>query len=127
VIAIASLFGILDEVKKIVERGASFRMITDVPYSGIEFINEALAVGEEVHHLSGYRGMYFAALDKKICLHGINLDIKHLSLSEPIAMLYTDDSKYAEYLAATFEMLWQQSVPAEQRIEELQKQGPPQV
>jgi hypothetical protein len=71
--------------------------------------------------------MYFAALDRKICLHGINLDIKHLSLSEPIAMLYTDDPTYAQYLAATFDLLWQQSVPAAQRIEELQKQGPPQA
>jgi HTH-type transcriptional regulator, sugar sensing transcriptional regulator len=127
VIAIASLFGILEDVKKIIGRGASFRMITDVPYSGIEFIKEALDVGEEVRHLSGYRGMYFAALDRKICLHGINLDIKHLSLSEPIAMLYTDDPTYAQYLAATFDLLWQQSVPAAQRIEELQKQGPPQA
>jgi hypothetical protein len=62
-----------------------------------------------------------------MCLHGINLDIKHISLTQPIAMLYTDDPTYAEYLNATFEMLWQQAIPAEQRIEELQKQGPPKV
>jgi hypothetical protein len=55
------------------------------------------------------------------------LDIKHLSLNQPIAMLYTDDPTYADYLKETFEMLWQQSVPAARRIEELQKQGPPQV
>jgi len=127
VIAIASLFGILDEVKKIIERGASFRMLTDVPYSGIDFITEALAIGEDIRHLEGYRGMYFAALDRRVCLHGINLDIKHLSLSQPIAMLYAEDPTYAEYLAATFEMLWQQAVPAAQRIEELQRRGPPRV
>jgi sugar-specific transcriptional regulator TrmB len=127
VITVASLFGILDEVKKLIGRGASFRMLTDVSYAGIEFIKEALDVGEDVRHLDGYQGVYFAVMDRKVCLHGINLDIKHISLTQPIAMLYTDDSTYAEYLLATFEMLWQQSVPAAQRIEELQKQGPPQV
>jgi sugar-specific transcriptional regulator TrmB len=127
VIAVASLFGILDEIKKLIERGASFRMLTDVSYSAIGLIKEALDIGEEVRHLDGYRGVYFAVLDRKTCLHGINLDIKHLSLTQPIAMLYTDDPTYADYLMETFEMLWQQSVPAAQRIEELQKQGPPQA
>ncbi|MGZ4865205.1 MAG: TrmB family transcriptional regulator [Halobacteriota archaeon] len=126
VIAVASLFGILDEVKKLIERGVSFRMLTDVSYSAIEFVKEALDIGEEVRHLDGYRGVYFAVLDRKTCLHGINLDIKHLSLTQPIAMLYTDDPTYAQYLIETFERLWEQSVPAAHRIEELQKEGPPQ-
>ena len=127
VIAVASLFGIIEEVKKVIGRGTSFRTLTDVSYSGIEFTQEALDVGEDVRHLDGYQGVYFAVIDRKVCLHGINLDIKHISLTQPIAMLYTDDPTYAEYLLATFEMLWQQSVPAAQRIEELKKQGPPQV
>ena len=125
VIAVASLFGVLDEVKKLIERGASFRMLTDISYSAIEFIKEAMAVGEEVRHLDGYQGVYFALLDRKICLHGINLDIKHISLTQPIAMLYTDDPTYAEFLTATFEMLWQQAIPASEQIQKLQQQGPP--
>jgi sugar-specific transcriptional regulator TrmB len=125
VIAVASLFGILDEIAKLIERGASFRMLTDVSYSAIEFVKEALGIGEEVRHLDGYRGVYFAVLDRKTCLHGINLNIKHLSLTQPIAMLYTDDPTYADYLIGTFEGLWEQSVPAEERIQELLQQGPP--
>jgi hypothetical protein len=42
-------------------------------------------------------------------------------------MIYTDDPTYASYLEATFEMLWKQSVPAEERIKELLEQGPPQA
>jgi hypothetical protein len=101
-------------------------MLTDVSYSGIESVNEALGVGEEIRHLESYEGVYLAVIDKKICLHGINLDIKRISLNQPIAVLYTDDPTYAQYLLATFEMLWKQAVPAKQRIEELKKQGPPQ-
>ncbi len=127
VIAVASQFGIIDEVKKLIERGATFRMLTDISYSGVEFIKEALAIGEEICHLDGYRGVYFSTIDRKMCFNGINLDIRHLSLSEPIAIMYTDDPTYADYLAYTFELLWQQSVPAEERIQELLEDGPPQV
>ena len=93
--------------------------------AGIESAKEALDIGEDVRHLDSYQGVYFAVVDRKVCLHGINVDIKHISLSQPLAILYADDPTYAEYLIATFEMLWQQAVPAAQRIEELQKQGPP--
>jgi hypothetical protein len=106
VIAAASLFGILEEIKRLEERGASFSMLTDVSYSAIEFVQEALRISEEVRHVDGYRGVYFAVLDRKTCLHGINLDIKHLSLAQPIAMLFSDDPPYAEYLIETFERLW---------------------
>jgi len=126
IITIASLFGILEEVKSLIGRGGSFRMLTDMSYGGIESIKEALDIGEDVRHLDSYQGVYFAVVDRKVCLHGINMDIKHISLSQPLAILYADDPTYAEYLIATFEMLWQQAVPAAQRIEELQKQGPPQ-
>ena len=40
-------------------------------------------------------------------------------------MLYTDDPVFADYLISTFEMVWRQSVPAEERIRELLKLGPP--
>ena len=42
-------------------------------------------------------------------------------------MIWTDDSKYAQYLTVTFEMLWKQAVPAEKRIQDLLEQGPPQA
>jgi sugar-specific transcriptional regulator TrmB len=127
IITLASLFGLLEQVKEFVGRGASFRMLTDISYSGIELVNEAAGVGEEIRHLEAYEGVYLAVIDKKVCFHGINLDINRITLNQPIAVLYTDDPTYAQYLLATFEMMWKQAIPAEQRIEELKKQGPPQV
>jgi hypothetical protein len=50
-----------------------------------------------------------------------------VSLDETISALLTDDPKYAEYLTSTFEFLWEQSIPAAQRIEELLKEGPPNI
>ena len=89
--AIASQFGIIEDVKRMIERGVNFKMLTDIPFSEIEFIKEAIGIGEKIRHQGDYRGVYFCTLDKKMCLYGINLDIKRLTLSEPIAMLHTDD------------------------------------
>ncbi|MGZ4925424.1 MAG: hypothetical protein ACXV4B_03115, partial [Halobacteriota archaeon] len=64
--------------------------------------------------------------DGKICESAINAaDLKGASLSQMVSVLLSDDPTYAQYLTSTFDLLWQQSVPAEQRIQELLKQGPP--
>jgi len=47
-----------------------------------------------------------------------------MSLDEPVSALWSDDPTYANYLASTFEVLWEQTIPAAQRIEELLKEGP---
>lgn len=125
--AVASLFGLIDLVGEIVGRRARFRTLTDVSFGAIEVIEKALAVGEDVRHMEGYEWVYFCVLDRRMCFHAINLDLKRVSLNEPLVMLYTDDPTYADYLVATFEILWEQSIPAAERIQELQRQGPPQV
>jgi sugar-specific transcriptional regulator TrmB len=127
-LVIASFFGINDEMRKLIERGGHSRgVIFDVSYSGIELVQELLDIGEDIRIHDDYRGIPFGVLDRRICLSSINVDINRASLNEPISMIFTDDPTYARYLTANFEMLWQQSVPAARRIEELQKQGPPQA
>jgi hypothetical protein len=66
----------------------------------------------------------FVAFDRKHSITALNIP-ESPSLNAPMAALWTDDPAYAEYLAATFEMLWKQSVPAEERIQDLLEQGPP--
>jgi hypothetical protein len=41
--------------------------------------------------------------------------------------LWTDDPVYAHYLTSTFEMLWNQAIDAEERIQQLLKVGPPEA
>jgi sugar-specific transcriptional regulator TrmB len=108
---IVELFGINEEAKKVIERGASVRGITDVSYADIAPAQAFLNVGHDLRHYDDYSGLYFAVVDGRHCVSAINVDIKRISLNEPISMLWTDDPKYAEYLTATFEMLWQHSVP----------------
>ncbi|MGZ7112123.1 MAG: TrmB family transcriptional regulator [Halobacteriota archaeon] len=115
-----------EAAKGIMQRGGKALGITDVTYSAIPLVQEVLDIGEEVRHLDGYRGAYYGVFDRKHCISAINIDITSHKLDEPATMLYADDSVFAAYLASTFELLWQQSVPAEERIQELLKQGPPQ-
>jgi len=57
----------------------------------------------------------------------MSIDAKSLSVDTPVVALWNDDSTYAEYLMATFEMAWEQAIPAAQRIEELLKEGAPDI
>lgn len=122
----SSLF-VIEEDKEFIGRGGRIRIITDITYPYIESIREHLEAGMEVRHFEKYSGLLFFVFDEKICLNVINAaDLKRVSLSELVSVLWTDDPAYAQYLISTFELLWEQAIPAEQRLQELLKQGPPQ-
>jgi len=124
-LVITSLFGINAEAKKVIEGGGSVRGITEISYADITPAQEVLDIGEDLRHYDAYGGVFFAVVDRKHCVSAINVDINRISLNEPISLLWADDPKYAEYLTATFEMLWEQSIPAAERIQKLVADGPP--
>ncbi|MGZ7124089.1 MAG: TrmB family transcriptional regulator [Halobacteriota archaeon] len=126
-LVITSLFGINAEAKKVIERGGSVRGISDISYADIVPAQEVLDIGEDLRHYEAYGGVECAVVDGKHCVSAINVDIKRISLNEPISMLWTDDPQYAEYLTATFEMLWGHSIPATEQIQKLLEKGPPQA
>jgi HTH-type transcriptional regulator, sugar sensing transcriptional regulator len=123
---VASLFGVNDAVHEFIKRGGTVRAIIDISYQVIEPVQEMIAIGEEVRHIDEH-GVMFVVFDRKISISAINAEVKRISLNEPVSGLWTDDPAYAQYLASTFEMVWRQSIPAEQRIQELLRQGPPQA
>jgi sugar-specific transcriptional regulator TrmB len=124
---VAVLFGITEATKKLIDRGGKVRVITDISYPMIELVQQKLDIGEDVHHYDQYGGITFEVWDRKACMSAINADIRRFSLDEPVTALWTDDQTYANYLVSTFEVLWEQSIPAAQRIEELFIEGPPQA
>jgi len=124
---IASLYGTNEVIKKFMDRGGKMRVISDISYSSIESVQQVLDMGEDIRHYDKYQGIIFAVFDRKTSISAINVDIKSVSLHEPMTALWTDDPTYANYLVSTFELLWEQAVPATQRIDELLKEGPPQA
>jgi predicted transcriptional regulator len=113
------MFGVIDAEQAFIEGGGHCRCIVDVTYELKDIIGRHLDIGADVRHFGGYHGAYYGVFDKMHCISAINIDIKHLKLDEPLFVLYTCDPVYAGYLVSTFEMLWNQSVPAEERIKEL--------
>ncbi len=122
-VAFASLYGISEASKEFIKRGGTARCIVDVSHSMIELTRELLDIGYDVRHYDEYHGIYFVVGDKKQCMNALNVDIGTLSLDEPVTVLWIDSPTYASYLVSTFELLWEQGVPAAQRIEELLKEG----
>ena len=119
-------FGFFEAEKAFAERGGQIRGITDIWYELISMIRRLLDIGSDIRHFGGYRGGGTSeSLTRRTCFSAINIDVQRVRLNEPISMLYTDDPVFADYLISTFEMVWRQSVPAEERIHELLKQGPP--
>jgi sugar-specific transcriptional regulator TrmB len=119
---VASLFGINDAAAEFIQRGGKVRTIVDISYPIIDNVRELLQIGEQVRHIDKH-GVMFVVFDRKHSMTAISNPAR-VSLNAPMAALWTDDPNYAEYLAATFEMLWKQSVPADQRIKELLEGSP---
>jgi sugar-specific transcriptional regulator TrmB len=122
----ASLFGINEAASEFIKRGGKVRAIIDISYQVIEPVREMISIGEEVRHIDQH-GITFVVFDKKIAMSTINAEIKRISLNAPAFGLWTDDQAYAHYLASTFEMLWDQAIDAEERIQQLLKEGPPEA
>ncbi len=121
-VAFASLYGISEASKKFVERGGTAKCIMDVSRSMIDLTRELLDIGYDVRHYDAYNGIYFVLGDRKQCMSALNMNIGTMSLDEPVTVLWISSSTYASYLASTFELLWEQSFPAVQRIDELLKE-----
>jgi len=123
----SEVFGILQQEREFIERGAQCRGITEISYRLIDTIRHLLDIGADVRHFGDYRGAYFGVFDKKYCISAINIDVRHCRPDVSLSMFYTDDPVFADYLVSTFEMFWKQAVPAEERIQELLEQRPPQA
>jgi HTH-type transcriptional regulator, sugar sensing transcriptional regulator len=121
---VASLFGVNEAALAFIKRGGKVRAIIDISYQVIEPVREMIAIGEEVRHIDQH-GITFVVFDRKTSISAINAEVKRISLSAPVSGLWTDDPAYAQYLTSTFEMLWNQAIDAEERIQQLLKVGPP--
>jgi len=124
---VGSLYGWYEETKKFIDRGGKVRIISDLSYPTIELAQQAMDIGIDGRAYDGYTGVMFTVYDRKTTQSTISMNMNSVSLNEPLIILMTDDPTYAQYLVSTFELVWKQAIPGAQRIEELLKEGPPQV
>jgi hypothetical protein len=119
-------YGIIEKSKTLIQSGVRIRGIVDFSYPYIDIIQKLLDAGQDVRHFDKHQEIFMVIADKK-SISTISVNAESLSIDTPIVALWNDDPTYAEYLMSTFETAWEQAVPAAQRIEELLKEGPPDV
>ena len=126
-LVLGSQFSLRENAKTLIQKGCCVRSIADFSYPYIEEMRELLEIGEGVRHVPHYQGIFMLVGDRKESISSVSIDLKSLSVDTPVVALWSDNPTYAEYLMSTFELLWEQAVPAAQRIEELLKEGPPNI
>jgi len=119
-------FGIIEQSKMLIQHGVRMRGIVDFSYPYIDAVRKLLDTGQEVYHVYNYQGMFMVIADAK-SISSMSIITESFSIDSPILALWSDDPTYAEYLMSTFERVWEHSVPAAQRIEELLNEGPPDI
>ena len=126
-LVLASQLALREKIKLFIQKAGSVRGIADFSHQYISEMRELLDIGTDVRHISQYQGIFMLVGDGRESISSMSIDVESLSIDTPLKALWSDNPTYTEYLMSTFEMAWEQSVPAAQRIEELLKEGPPDI
>ena len=124
-LVIASQFGLTDKTKLFIQKGGRVRAIVNLSYPYIKQARERLASGVDLRHISQYQGIFLLVGDEVESISTMTVSGENLTIDTPVVALWSDDHTYAEFLMVTFETAWKRSIPAKERIEELLKEGPP--
>ncbi|HYA33147.1 MAG TPA: helix-turn-helix domain-containing protein [Candidatus Bathyarchaeia archaeon] len=119
-----SMGGFVNHYRSAVQRGVRVRGVLPCSANNVSAVRQYLNSGVELRLQDEYRGITTLVADEKRSVSVIHANLKAmLSLDEPVAALWSDSSEQAEFLMSAFDFAWKQAVPAEQRIDELLKEG----
>jgi sugar-specific transcriptional regulator TrmB len=116
-ISILSTSGILEHCINAVERGVHVRFITEILPRNIISVREALAGGIEVRHYDDYAGMRYIVADTRESLTTITFDALRQGKDAYDTAFWTNSPEFAQYLEASFALLWNGGVEAPQRVD----------
>jgi len=116
-IPILSTSGLMEYFIDATNRGVRVRYITEILLRNIDSVREALAGGIEVRHHDDYAGMRFLVVDAHESLTTITFDALRHGKDAADTAFWTNSPEYAQYLEASFELLWDNSTDAQQRID----------
>ena len=116
-ISILSTSGILEHCINAVERGVRVRFITEILPRNISSVREALAGGIEVRHYDDYAGTRYVVADTRESLTTITFDALRHGKDAYDTAFWTNSPEFAQYLEASFELLWSGGVEAAQRVD----------
>jgi len=114
----AQQFGIIEQSKMLLQNGVRIRIIIDFSYPYIDIIQKLLDTCLDVCH-AGYNHRMFMIIADTKSISSKSIITESLSMGSPIVAFWSDNATYAEFLMSVFERVWEQAIPAAQRIEEL--------
>jgi sugar-specific transcriptional regulator TrmB len=117
--------GELDLACDAVRRGVRMRLITSISQENLAAARYAIDCGIQLRHVEQTSGINFSVRDFKNNFVVVRFDPTCYPLRDmSIAAFVCESPTYAKQLLFNYELLWEQAVPAAQRIKELLKEEP---
>jgi two-component system, OmpR family, sensor histidine kinase VicK len=96
------------------KRGVKFRYITEITKDNLSYCKRQLDMVDELRHINKVRGNFLMSESESIAS-------QEVSLQHPITDgYYTDSKKIVKMMGYIFETLWDNAIPAEERINQLE-------
>ena len=96
-------------------RGVKLRYITEITHHNFEYCKELLSLVHELRHLDGIKSNFM--ISEEEYLAPLVQDRREVIASE---LIHSDITQVVEHGQRIFDTLWSKSIPAEERLRELQ-------
>ena len=98
------------------KRGVKLRYATEINKDNISYCKQMLAMVDELRHLEGIKGNFY------ISESGYLAPASFHEAGQPAAqIIYSNVKELIEHQKYVFETLWSKTIPAEQRIREIEE------
>ncbi|MFI5419693.1 MAG: ATP-binding protein [Nitrososphaerales archaeon] len=109
---------LVPEVMRLTEKNPGFRIlhITDIQKENVAVVKKLINAGFEVRHLEGNKIRFSISKEEYI-------ETSHTPILDgvPDQIVWSNDPQLVSQATRIFEVLWEQSLPAESRIEQLEQ------
>ncbi len=122
-LSIAGTFDTIAIAKRFIDNGGTLRGITTISRANVEEIRMLMDVGLNLRHSDEAHELSLFVADKQNSMSGLNTEVDDYALDTPVSGFWSEDPAFAAFLLAIFESAWSRAIPAEERIQELMKQG----
>ncbi len=116
-------YGFIENADAFIQRGGVIRGVINVVPTNIPEVLTSLDSGADVRHSDEVKEIFMFVGDRQYSVSAINIGVGEYTLETPVVAFWSESPTYAEYLRASFETAWSQAIPAQERIQELLKQG----
>jgi len=112
-------YGGVEKIKAFIQNGGSSRGVVQISPANITEIQMFLDAGEDIRHSDEVHEVFMFVGDKQQSISSLNIGVKEFTIDTPVTAFWSEDPTFAEYLLTSFEKVWSEAVPAEERIQEL--------